>query len=211
MNIDKLILRQSLLDLPGWEGQKQMAPGENPLYRKVPKDHKLAAVMALLYTLEEESHIILIERAHGNVQDKHAGQLGFPGGKFEEDDSDMLQCALREVEEEIGVSPKDIFVVGPLSPLYVFASNFHVFPYIGLLSSKPQFTIQTSEVHKVITVPLATIMSNENKATKNISVGEHVIKDVPYYDIEGKALWGATAMIMSELESALKPIINGNT
>lgn len=194
-------------ELPGWEAQKTMAPGESPLYRTVPEDHFKAGVMALIYEEDNEHFIVIIERARNNPNDKHAGQLGFPGGKYEVQDGDMLSCALREVEEEIGVTQAAINNVLPLSTLYVFASNFNVFPYLGFLSHKPKFTAQKSEVHDIITVPISKILDPAVKSVKDIKVRELFIPKAPYYDLDGKVLWGATAMIMSEVEWLIKKTI----
>lgn len=207
MTIDIPRLRKGLEYLPEWEAQKHMAPGQNPLYRQVPADHKLAAVMALIYPhTESEHHVLLIERAV-NDHDKHGGQLGFPGGKFETEDESMLQCALREVDEEVGIAPELITVVGPLSPLYVFASNFHVHPFVGVLDHKPALTLQESEVQRVVSLPVADLLADITKGVTEVHLGDALIPDVPYYKVQEKVLWGATAMIMSELEAVIRQFV----
>lgn len=205
MLIDKHKLVRSLQgELPGWAAQKAMAPDVGSRYKELSADHRLAAVMALIHEDESgKSNIIIIERARHNDNDKHAGQLSFPGGKYEDEDGDMLVCALREVEEEIGLSADHIEVLGPLSRLYVFASNFLVYPFVGYVKGVPKFYKQDSEVHSIISVPMEVLLADHNKLTKDIDVRGSKLQDVPYYQIGDQALWGATAMIMSELEHLL--------
>jgi len=203
MKTDKKALSKALQELPEWTAQKKMAPGQNPLYRKVPKEHKLASVMALIYPEQDGAdHILLIQRAL-NDNDRHGGQLGLPGGKYEPEDGTMLACALREVHEEIGIAPDLVTIVGPLSPLYVFASNFYVYPYVGLLDQKPRLTLQESEVQRVISLSVAALLDENTKGTTDIQLSGTTIPEVPYYAVDGRVLWGATAMIMSELEAVI--------
>lgn len=194
--------------LPGWDAQKKMAPmgRENDTHRSPSEDYRKAGVMALIYTDEEaQFQLILIERAKHNPKDKHAGQLALPGGKYEKDDKDMLTCALREVEEEIGLSQHKIRVLGALSPLYVAVSNFMIYPYVGYVKcGNPNLIPQKSEVHSILRVPLSILKDDNNKGKKTITTSYASIKGVPYYNIEGKTLWGATAMVISELEAILQ-------
>jgi len=205
MIIDAKRLKEILnSDLPGWAAQQLMSPAKDPRYRQLPDDYRKAAVMALLYPDAVGNYcVILIERAKHNSNDKHAGQIGFPGGKYETDDGDMLTCALREVEEEIGIAAAEIDVLGPLSELFVFASNFLVQPFVGVLADVPSYTIQESEVHSVLDVPLSVLMDQHTQGVTDIIIRDQKITDVPYYDVNGKVLWGATAMMMSELQQAI--------
>lgn len=191
--------------LPGVETQNLLSPiVSNDKYRKAPSNHKVACVMALLYPENGKMHMIFIERTSHHPDDKHAGQISFPGGKMESGDRDHLDCALREVEEEIGIHRSDITVLGDLTDLYVFASNFLVFPFIGYLHSKPKYSIQIEEVASVITYPVADLIIEDIIKTKDLKVREYTMKDVPYYDLNGHTLWGATAMITSEVLELVK-------
>ena len=205
MKIDKRILTSVLQgSLPGWHAQKFMAPEVGDRYQVVADNHRPAAVMALIKKDEVgKDSIIIIERAKHNPNDKHAGQLSFPGGKYEEEDGDMLTCALREVEEEIGIPSDSIEVLGPLTQLYVFASNFLVYPFVGYVNGNPSYIKQDSEVHSILEVPLDIILSQENKLKKDISIPRGKLRNVPYYKVGEHVLWGATAMIMSEFEYVL--------
>jgi len=196
-------LRDSLaLDLPGQHFQNLMSPVvAHEKYRIVPKDHRVACVMALIHPKEDgQLYITYIERASSHPDDKHAGQIGFPGGKFEEDDESLVICALREVEEELGIKSGDIEVLGELTSLYVFASNFLVYPYVGFLNYKPQYIPQVEEVAGVIEVPLTLLKDEKFKTSKSLKLAAGIESVVPGYNVDGHFLWGATAMISRELE-----------
>ena len=128
MNIVQKLKDSLALDLPGQHYQNRMSPVKtHEKYRIVPKEHRVACVMALIHPKEDGNlYITYIERASSHPDDKHAGQIGFPGGKFEKEDESLEICALREVEEELGLNVNDIEVLGELTSLYVFASNFLV-------------------------------------------------------------------------------------
>jgi len=176
-------------------------------YRIVPKDHKVACVMALLHPKEDgELYITYIERASSHPDDKHAGQISFPGGKFEEEDQSLEICALREVEEELGIDRNEITTLGELTSLYVFASNFLVYPFVGYLDHAPTYNPQIEEVASVIEVPLSFLSDPTLKSSRTLTLAEGFDKEVPGYIVNGHFLWGATAMMSSELDEVLSRI-----
>jgi 8-oxo-dGTP pyrophosphatase MutT (NUDIX family) len=193
-------------DLPGLEAQLLMAPAHNEAYREISPDHKIACVLILLFPKNKEWHLCLIERASIHTEDKHAGQLGFPGGQLEDMDDSYEDCALREVYEEIGVAPEAIGILGGLSPLYVHVSNFLIHPYVGFTTEYPSFHKQDSEVASILEVPVKFFLKEKNKLIADIHARGIVLKDTPYYDIQGHKLWGATAMIISELAHIIAEI-----
>lgn len=201
-----VITDQLQLDLPGQHYQNLMSPVvDHDKYRIVPADHKVACVMALLHKdRKNEIQLTYIQRASSHPQDKHAGQIGFPGGKFEEEDRSLLACALREVEEEIGVTATSINVLGELTPLYVFASNFLVYPFVGYLQGIPEYIPQVEEVAGVLELPLLSLVDHEIKTETSVQLAEGMSKNVVGYDVKGHFLWGATAMITSELEEVTR-------
>ena len=201
-NLEKRLYK----DLPGEAYQNLMSPMGSDKYRILTPDHKTACVMALLYPKDDEWHISLIERASQHPDDKHAGQISFPGGKFDENDYSYEDCALRETYEEIGVPPENIGILGSLTPLFVFVSNFLVHPFVGFTSEYPDFRPQTTEVSNIIEVPVMHFTKSKNKGKTDISIRDIVLQDTPYYDVQGHKLWGATAMIISELEQILKEL-----
>lgn len=202
MDINTIHLLEKRLsqDLPGYDIQKKMAPTANDLYLQVNPDHKVACVLALLYPKNDNWHISLIERASSHPEDKHAGQISFPGGKLDENDASFEDCALRETYEEIGIAPDTIGILGELTPLYVYVSNFLVHPFVGFTTEAPRFSIQESEVKSILEVPLDHFTKSKNKFIGDISIRETILPNTPYYEVYGHKLWGATAMMMSELE-----------
>ena len=191
--------------LPGKEGQKALMP-----YLKVGKNiqppalwnAKKGAVMTLLYPINHIPHLLLIERpVYDGV---HSGQLAFPGGKIEPSDASSLDAALRETHEEVGIAHDAIQVVGPLTEVFVFASNFIVYPFVGLLQEAPQFILDEKEVAGVLEIPLHTLLQPSIIKEKPIRGALGITLNAPYYDIGGKVLWGATAMMVSELCSIIK-------
>lgn len=206
MNIDSISQIQNALNqsLPGWEGQKIMSSVGYDMNRKAKSTSKKAAVMLLLYPDENEQlHTVYIQRPSNNPHDKHSGQISFPGGQVEKADESLQATALRETYEEIGIQSHEITILGPLSTIYVFVSDFLVSPYVGYCSSSTEFILQKSEVHKVITYPIHKLQADEKKV-KDMKFSIAHLKDVPYYDLNGEVLWGATAMITSEFLEILK-------
>jgi len=187
--------------LPGWEAQKLMSSVGYDQNREPKGDSKIAAIMVLLFQDEEQAwQTVYIKRPSRNPLDKHSGQISYPGGQREATDHDLIDTALRETEEELGIPRSEIEIIGPLSSIYVFVSDFNVFPYVGYLSAKPQFDIQKSEVDFPIIYPLQRLLNSNPVPRKNLTVAKgRTLKNIPYYDLDGHTLWGATAMVTSEL------------
>jgi 8-oxo-dGTP pyrophosphatase MutT (NUDIX family) len=197
------IERQLEEELPGHSAHSLMASKDRQL-SEAPDDHIKACVLLLLFPKNKEWHITLIQRVNDNLDDPHAGQLSFPGGRFEETDYSYQDCALRELEEELGIMSSEIGILGELSSIYINVSNFLIYPFVGFVSSEPDFNPQKSEVHSVITLPLEKLFDQKNKKRKNLEVRGHILEDVPYYDVHDIPLWGATAMMISEFEQVVK-------
>ncbi len=173
------------------------SPVSNALYSIPEKDYKTACVNFLLYEKDGEAYVCYIKRKEING-DPHSGQISLAGGQLEAQDSSLEDCALRELEEEIGVSRQDAQLIRQLTPLYVYVSNFLVYPYITTLDYTPNFELQVSEVHSVLEVPLSYLSNPQIFGKTDIKVRGSVLKNVPYYDLFGHVLWGATAMMTSE-------------
>ncbi|HQV78252.1 MAG TPA: CoA pyrophosphatase [Chitinophagales bacterium] len=162
---------------------------------------KRGAVMSLIYPIQSVPHILFIERPI--YKGVHSGQIAFPGGKIEQSDASILAAALRETHEEVGVLQNEIEVVGPLTSVYVLASNFMVFPFVGILDSAPQFILEKKEVANIMEVPLSYFLEPGIIKEKPIKSAIGFTLMAPYYDLYGKTLWGATAMMVSELNTIL--------
>lgn len=187
------------LPLPGRESQLKMAHITRRFYVDAPKQARQAAVLAALFLKNNEWTVVLIER-NPNDNDRHGGQISFPGGKYEPADSNMLATALRETEEEVGISRNEVKVLGGLTELYIPVSNFQVHPFVGFLEKHPTYVLQEEEVNSVLEVPLSIFQDPSLRQLTDIRISASLtLKGVPYFDIDGKTLWGATAMIISEL------------
>jgi 8-oxo-dGTP pyrophosphatase MutT (NUDIX family) len=156
----------------------------------------------LLYPKNKETHLVLIVRnAYDGV---HSSQIAFPGGKYEKTDSGFEETALRETHEEIGVLPENINVIREFSPMFIPPSNFLVHPFLGISSQELSFYPDVREVASVIELPLSVFLDDEIiiEATLSTSYGANVL--VPAFNIQNHIVWGATAMILSELREVLK-------
>ena len=189
--------------LPGFEAQCLMAMPGRYLNLNVPADARKAAVLVLLYKKSGRIFLSLIRRKIME-NDRHSGQISFPGGKVEPGDDFPIQTALREAQEEIGIH-HTLEILGLLTPLYIPVSNFHVTPVVAWYEGEINFSIQENEVDELIEMELALLTNPDIKSFRDITVfSSMVIKEVPVYEIQGMIIWGATAMMLSELEVVLK-------
>lgn len=195
------------MDLPGEEAQFSMAPITRKRLADIPAGNfnpKLSAVLILLYPEGGAVRTLLIER--GSYDGVHSGQIAFPGGQLDQGDADLKQTALRETHEEIGVSPEAVRVLGSLTNVYITPSNFLVTPYIGIASQKPDFLIDANEVARVISTDLLSLNDDSIRKEKQIMQSGGFKVKTPYYEIEGLTVWGATAMMISELNAVVAKI-----
>ena len=175
------------------------------MHRTPAEDAKRAAVMLLLYHNTQDSLCtIFIKRPQRNPHDKHSGQVSFAGGQVDPEDDSLEDTALRETKEELGIPRQQIEVLGALSPIYVFVSNFNVSPYVGYLKGQPKYKLQESEVAYPIEVSIDSLISQMTPQRKDLKVGNNSLKNVPYMDVKGDTLWGATAMMTSEFLDVYK-------
>jgi 8-oxo-dGTP pyrophosphatase MutT (NUDIX family) len=191
--------------LPGREAQFIMAHPRRYHEVTVPDGAKLAAVLALFVPKDGEWQVVFIERVSNNERDKHKGQISFPGGKFEEGDQTTARTALREAQEEVGIVAEDVQLLGKLSEIYIPVSNFKVQPHVGFLPYQPSYQLQLEEVDDAFEVPFSHFLNPAIRKVATIPLGNNLsLPDTPYFDLNGKVLWGATAMMMSELIAAIE-------
>ena len=194
-------LRDKLLEpLPGYPAQIRMSGIRR--YREsgemvIPDDVNHGGVLALFYPVDDKPAIAFIKRTE--YDGAHSGQISFPGGKMEKGDHSVIDTALRETEEEIGVPVKEISVLGRLTDLYIPPSHFLVTPVVGFITSTPVFRPDLVEVERIIETPLIILLSEEVIQEKVIEVMNGLRWNVPCYYVDGNIIWGATAMILSEL------------
>lgn len=200
------ISKAFLKPLPGWEAQKRMINYDRPQadnIQMIDPQARKSAVLALLYPKDDKIYTVLILR---NVYEgTHSGQISFPGGKYEPDDSSLWHTALREANEEVGLNPNSVQQLGILTPVYIPPSRFLVTPFLAFAKSAPSFKADPFEVQRIIETPVNLFLDATKIAEKKMflkSFNESVT--IRYYDVEGEVLWGATAMILSEICDILR-------
>ncbi|MCL5245999.1 CoA pyrophosphatase [Cellulophaga sp. 20_2_10] len=213
MNFDDFTKRISKIEnlpLLGEESHNKMAPSirldELSRMKNERKTAKKAGVMALFYPTEQNNTnlLLMLRKTYKGV---HSNQIGFPGGKVEKEDKNLLDTALRETFEEVGVPQNRVEVMGKLSSIYIPPSNFEVQPYVGLYPNPAPFIIQESEVAHLVEVSLLDFMDDSKISTQKLSTSYADNIDVPAFKLNGYVVWGATAMIMSELKELLKQLL----
>lgn len=195
---------KELLDqpLPGETAQVKMSPSSRFTGLNRP-DRALArnsSVLILLFGKEHQVHFPLIRRT--SYPGSHSGQISLPGGKVEPCDAAISDTAIRETEEELGISSKSIEIIGMLSPLYIPVSNFNVQPVIGWWHQPQPYCPNTREVEHIIEMPLEELISQHNPPTFSQQINEQEVIS-PFYQYGGNIIWGATAMILSEFRELL--------
>ncbi len=200
------IASRILLPLPGVDAQIKMAPIGRMSQMVAPENAKESGVMILLFMENEEWHTLLMRRTEDGRS--HGGQISFPGGKKEEDDVDIAETAIRECEEEIGIRRNEVRLLGNLSPLYIPPSNFNVTPVLGFVENNFTTSISEREVQEIIKVPLSFLFDDSIKGMKSITTSTGLHLETPVYVLhDSQVVWGATAMMISELEHLLKEIL----
>lgn len=195
--------------LPGLDAQLEMSHVLRRSVKPIPADAQKAGVLILLFPKNGEWHVALTQRTSKYANDKHKGQMSFPGGKMEESDKDLMETATRETEEEVGVDRHKINVLGKLSTLYIPVSNFLVQPVVAYVEEEPQFVLEENEVTELVSSSVKVICSEEVRKKKNLRISEQMtLNHVPYFDIQGKVVWGATAMMLNEFVAIIKQIID---
>ncbi|MBS7786932.1 CoA pyrophosphatase [Flavobacterium sp. CYK-55] len=166
---------------------------------------KQAAVMMLLYPKNQITHLVLIER--NSYPGVHSAQIAFPGGKIDSTDVDFASAALRETFEEVGVEATHIQLIRAFSEVYIPPSNFMVYPFLGVSKTELTFKPDPVEVTGIIEVPLAELLDDTRVVLQNMDTSYSKSIDVPSIELQGHFVWGATAMMLSELKETLRNIL----
>ncbi|WP_445452245.1 NUDIX hydrolase [Flavobacterium sp. 25HG05S-40] len=166
---------------------------------------KRAAVMMLFYPKNFQTHLALILRTSYNGV--HSSQIAFPGGKVELEDFDLKHTALRETHEEIGIHPNSINVIRAFTEVYIPPSNFMVYPFLGYSQDELEFVLQEDEVAGIVEFPLLDFLDDKILTTTTMNTSYAGSIDVPGFQVKEHFIWGATAMILSELKETLKMVL----
>lgn len=169
------------------------------------KNPRKAGVLMLLYPKGNKLHLVLIERnAYIGV---HSSQIALPGGKMEPQDQSIVATTLRETNEEIGIPIHKINIIKTFSQVYIPPSNFLVFPFLGYATEELQFVPDPKEVAAILEVSIAELLQEATMVNKLMTTSYSTSAIVPAFKIQDYYIWGATAMILSELKEVLKKVL----
>ena len=183
--------------LPGIEAQMRFAPAvprSGWIAGHYPEDARVAAALLLVYQGNGGPAVPLTVRASGLT--RHAGQISLPGGAADPGET-LAETALREAQEEIGIDPATVQVLGELTPVHVLVSGFTLHPVVGVTHQAPSFVPATSEVAEILEVSLDDLR-DASKIRRGTRIREGVAIEYPYFDLLGHQVWGATAMVLGE-------------
>ena len=187
------------IPLPGLWRDHGLIPDPNHL--------RWAGVLCLFYPdCNGKTHFVLIRRQSDGGA--HSGQIAFPGGRRDDQEVDLSLTALRECEEEIGVSRETIKLIKPMSELYIPPSDFWVQPFIGITHSTPEFTPQAEEVAGIIEVPAKDLFAELYLKMETIETPSLGSVKAPVFDFQGNRVWGATALMLYEMRQLMGQIIS---
>lgn len=182
--------------LPGVAGQAHMAPRPRTGWRPghVPEGCRQGGALLLFYPRDLEAYFVLTLRSGGMLH--HAAQVSLPGGAVEPGET-IEQAALREAHEEVGLEAHAVRILGPLSPLHVPVSRYVLHPRVGVTDERPDFRPLAAEVETILEVSLRDLLDPDHVRRETRRMPESI--EIPYFDLGGQKVWGATAMVLSEL------------
>ena len=191
-------------ELPGVEAHTRMIPDSRPKVEDLEDRaaYRSSAVMALIYPDQQDLKMLYIQRPE--YDGHHSGQIAFPGGKQEKQDSDLLETALRETREEVGIHPKKIKVLGRISPVVIPVSKFIVYPYLGWMEKLPNLSLQKEEVADTLHFRVNHLLDESNEVIRSVMVSSGMKMKVPCFEFDEKIVWGATALMTSEIAHMLR-------
>lgn len=205
VSLEQVRAALALQDFDALAAQRRMAPQPRVLRRSATRSGtpRQASVLLLLYPMQEQLAFALVRRAL-NPHDVHSGQIGLPGGSRDEGEIPR-ETALRETREELGVPEADVQLVGDLTCLYIPPSDFQVRPFVGYVSYRPVWRPNEAEIVGVLECRLDWLLDDARKVVEDWEFPDRTLQ-VPWYDVQGYKVWGATAIILSELEQRVRQV-----
>lgn len=158
---------------------------------------RIAAVLILLYPINEITHFALIQRPTYNG--KHSGQISLPGGKQEIEDISLIDTATREAWEETNIESSMVNIIGELTQIFIPPSNFKVTPFLATALERPNFKPDNREVAEILEVKLQDLIKPFSLKQKDLQRAEGETLNTSFFELQSKTVWGATAMILNEL------------
>lgn len=206
MNITVEGLRAQLQNgLPGEDAHIPMSPLGRVRSSEALKNAnavRQSAVAIVVFDDQPSLSSVLIQRS--TYEGVHSGQVCLPGGKKEDFEEHLHETALRECVEETGLIGNQLELIGGLTPVYIPVSNHHVHPYVFHYPSSPHYIPDPREVVEIIPFGVSDLIDDARiKRTDIIIRDDYTLRDVPYFDIEGRIVWGATAIILHEFREVL--------
>ncbi len=189
--------------LPGLQAQLKMTPHPRPghqTYEDVGNKCINAGVLLLLYPGKGGLYLILTKRTE--KLSHHQAQISLPGGRQDTDET-LIQTALREAREELGIQPESVRVIGMLTPLYIPPSNYCIYPVVSFVTARPDFCPSPKEVAEIIEVPLGHLLNEKNRIEEIWTIRGLKVS-VPFYSFQKHKIWGATAMVLAEFLELLR-------
>jgi 8-oxo-dGTP pyrophosphatase MutT (NUDIX family) len=200
---DELVasVRAGLARLPGLEAQERMAPVPRPGWKRahVLEETRPAAALLLLFPVDGVASLLLTKRSPALPQ--HPGQVSLPGGAVDPGES-IEAAALREAYEEVGLAPDLVRIVGRLTPVHIPVSGFVMYPVIGTAATRPATRPALEEVERIIEAPIEHVLDSA-RHLRTTRVRDGVEFDMPFFDLDGEQVWGATAMVLAEFAAVL--------
>lgn len=154
-----------------------------------------AAVLIGLFKKNDEWCFSLIRRPMN--EKNHPGQIALPGGAMEKNET-LMNTALREAFEEVGINPEDVEIIGQLTPIPVPVSEYLIYPFVGVIDYEPEWVINEDEVEKIFILRMSELISSDNGYTEMWDLRGNKV-EVPIFKVMNETVWGATAAVLSEL------------